>query len=112
MRRCSCAPTASAGDTAAAVIIGMIFARWSRLGLDPDEVTLYALRHSSIVRQLLANVPIRIIATLHDTSVKMIERTYSRHIASHSDDIARRALLETNAQPPAAANVVPLPKGR
>jgi integrase len=46
-------------------------------GLDPDEVTLYALRHSSIVRQLLANVPIRIVATLHDTSVKMIERTYS-----------------------------------
>src|SRR5262249_37551368 len=81
-------------------------------GLDRDEVTLYALRHSSIVRQLLANVPIRIVATLHDTSVKMIERSYSRHIASHSDEIARRALLETNAQPPAAANVVPLPKGR
>src|SRR6516165_5192995 len=52
-------------------------------GLDPDEVTLYALRHSSIVRQLLANVPIRIVATLHDTSVKMIERSYSRFIASH-----------------------------
>jgi hypothetical protein len=81
-------------------------------GLDPDEVTLYALRHSSIVRQLLANVPIRIVATLHDTSVKMIERTYSRYIAGHSDEIARRALLETNAQPPAAANVVPLAKGR
>jgi hypothetical protein len=81
-------------------------------GLDPDEVTLYALRHSSIVRQLLANVPIRIVATLHDTSVKMIERTYSRYIASHGDEIARRALLETNAQPPAAANVVPLVKGR
>jgi integrase len=81
-------------------------------GLDPNEVTLYALRHSSIVRQLLANVPIRVVATLHDTSVKMIERTYSRHIASYSDDIARRALLETNAQPPATANVVPLSKGR
>jgi hypothetical protein len=61
---------------------------------------------------LLANTPIRIVATLHDTSVKMIERTYSRYIASHSDEIARRALLETNAQPPAAANVVPLSKGR
>jgi integrase len=80
-------------------------------GLDPDVVTLYALRHSSIVRQLLANVPIRIVATLHDTSVKMIERTYSRHIASHSDEIARRALLETVEQP-SAANVVPLVKGR
>jgi hypothetical protein len=74
-------------------------------GLDPDEVTLYALRHSSIV-------PIRIVATLHDTSVKMIELTYSRYIASHSDEIARRALLETNSQAPAAANVVPLSKRR
>src|SRR5262245_35230555 len=79
-------------------------------GLDPDEVTLYALRHSSIVRQLLANVPIRIVATLHDTSVKMIERSYSRYIASHSDEIARRALLDV-ALPP-AENVVPLTKGR
>jgi integrase len=79
-------------------------------GLDPDEVTLYALRHSSIVRQLLANVPIRIVATLHDTSVNMIERTYSRYIASHSDEIARRALLEI--QQPSAPNVVPLSKGR
>src|SRR5262245_2860696 len=77
-------------------------------GLDPDEVTLYALRHSSIVRQLLANVPIRIVATLHDTSVKMIERSYSRFIASHSDEIARRALLEI--QQPSAPNVVPLSK--
>jgi integrase len=81
-------------------------------GLDPDEVTLYALRHSSIVRQLLANVPIRIVATLHDTSVKMIELTYSRYIASHSDEIARRALLETYAQRHAAHNVVTLAKGR
>jgi Phage integrase family len=79
-------------------------------GLDPDEVTLSALRHSSIVRQLLANVPIRIVATLHDTSVKMIERSYSRFIASHSDEIARRALLEI--QQPSAPNVVPLSKGR
>jgi hypothetical protein len=79
-------------------------------GLDPDEVTLSALRHSSIVRQLLANVPIRIVATLHDTSIKMIERSYSRFIASHSDEIARSALLEI--QQPSAPNVVPLSKGR
>jgi integrase len=78
--------------------------------LDPDEVTLYALRHSSIVRQLLANVPIRIVATLHDTSVKMIERTYSRYIASHGDEIARRALLETDAQPPTADKAMTLAK--
>jgi len=79
-------------------------------GLDPDVVTLYALRHSSIVRQLLANVPIRVVATLHDTSVKMIERTYSKHIAEHTDAIARRALLDT--APLAIANIVALPGRR
>jgi integrase len=79
--------------------------------LDPDVVTLSALRHSSIVRMLLANTPIRIVATLHDTSVKMIERTYSRFIAEHTDALARRALLDTG-QTHAADNVVPLAKGR
>src|SRR5262252_4072347 len=78
-------------------------------GLDPDQVTLYALRHSSIVRMLLANVPIRVVATLHDTSVKMIERTYSKHIAEHTDAIARRALLDVSQ--PSVANVVALPAG-
>jgi integrase len=79
-------------------------------GLDPNQVTLYALRHSSIVRMLLANVPIRVVATLHDTSVKMIERTYSRHIAEHTDALARRALLDM--APTAIANIVALPQGR
>jgi integrase len=79
--------------------------------LAPDVVTLSALRHSSIVRMLLANTPIRIVATLHDTSVKMIERTYSRFIAEHTDAVARRALLDI-AQHRAAANVVTLAKGR
>ena len=59
-----------------------------------SETTLYALRHSSIVRQLLAHVPIRIIASTHDTSVAMIERFYSRFIADHSDEHTRRALLQ------------------
>ena len=75
-------------------------------GLDPDVVTLSALRHSSIVRQLVANTPIRVVAAMHDTSVKMIERTYSRHIAEHTDALARRALLDTVT--PAAGNVVAL----
>lgn len=61
---------------------------------DPAEVTIYALRHTGIVRQLLANVPIRIVATLHDTSVAMIERTYSRHIGDHSDAVALSAMLD------------------
>ena len=81
--------------------------------LDPDEVTLYALRHSSIVRQLIANVPIRIVAALHDTSVGMIECTYSKHIAEHSDAQARRGLLDLSSAPvaAAAANVTALLRG-
>jgi integrase len=79
-------------------------------GLDPDVVTLSALRHSSIVRQLVANTPIRVVAAMHDTSVKMIERTYSLHIAEHTDALARRGLLDT-AQTPPAGNIVPMAKG-
>lgn len=67
--------------------------------------TIYALRHSSIVRSLLAGVPIRVVAVLHDTSVVMIERTYSAYIADHADTIARKGLL---ASPPPVGNVVPL----
>jgi integrase len=78
--------------------------------LDPDVVTLGALRHSSIVRMLVSNTPIRIVAALHDSSTKMLERTYSKHIAEHTDAIARRALLDM--APPAIANIVVLPQGR
>ena len=37
------------------------------MGLDPAVVTTYALRHSSVVRALLQNVPIRVVASLHNT---------------------------------------------
>jgi len=64
-------------------------------GLDAAaQVTIYALRHSSIVRQALAGVPLRVVAALHDTSVTMIERTYSANIADHADALARRALKD------------------
>jgi integrase len=66
----------------------------ARARLDPADVTLYALRHSNIVRQLLANVPTRVVAANHDTSVAMLERTYSRHITEHSDALTRGALLD------------------
>jgi integrase len=69
------------------------------IGLDPDEVTMYCLRHSSIVRALLLNVPIRLVASLHNTSVAMIERTYSKYITEHSDDISRKALLQHDEEP-------------
>jgi integrase len=64
------------------------------IGRDPEEVTLYALRHSSIVRALKRNVPVRIVAATHDTSIVQIERTYSKYITDHSDDISRKALLQ------------------
>jgi integrase len=80
----------------------------AEVGLDPAEVTAYALRHSSIVRMLLAGIPVRLVASLHDTSVTEIERHYSRYISegTHSDSLTRRALLAE--EPPIAANVVAL----
>lgn len=60
---------------------------------DGEPVTSYALRHSSIVRALLANVPARVVASQHDTSVAMLERNYSRHITDHADAMARAAML-------------------
>jgi integrase len=75
-----------------------------RAGLDP-KITGYALRHSSIVRQLLAGVPTTVVAQLHDTSTKEIERHYAAYISDFADAIARRALLDTGMP---AGNVVPL----
>jgi site-specific recombinase XerD len=70
-----------------------------RANLDPTEVTIYALRHSSITRQLKGAVPIRIVAALHDTSVAMIERTYSQQIDKHVDQIVRGTLLDVGKKP-------------
>jgi hypothetical protein len=75
------------------------------IGADPDA-TMYALRHSSIVRMLLKNVPIKLVASLHDTSTKMIEKHYAKYITEHSDDVSRHALL--HHEPSAADNVVGL----
>ena len=74
------------------------------VGLDPTVVTAYAFRHSSIVRQLLANVPVRVVASAHDTSVTEVERHYSKFISEHSDVLSRRALLQLDAAP--GGNVV------
>jgi len=64
----------------------------ARLGLGM-EVTPYALRHSSIVRQLLKSVPTRVVAAHHDTSVSMIERNYSRYIIGDPSEALTRATL-------------------
>ncbi|WP_274627595.1 tyrosine-type recombinase/integrase [Arvimicrobium flavum] len=54
----------------------------------------YALRHSSIVRGLRANLPIRLVAALHDTSVAMIERHYGRYIADGLEELAAKAVVQ------------------
>jgi hypothetical protein len=64
----------------------------ARGGARPDRGHLCTLRHTSIVRAILANVPLRVVAANHDTSVVMIERNYSAFITDHSDAISRAAL--------------------
>jgi hypothetical protein len=78
-----------------------------RLGLGP-EVTPYALRHSSIVRQLLKPVPIRVVAAHHDTSVAMIEKNYSRYIIGDPSEALTRATLLDLGALSGSADVVPL----
>jgi hypothetical protein len=54
---------------------------------------------------LLRNVPIRLVASLHNTSVAMIEKHYSKFITEHFiEDITRIGLLSE----PTPANVVAL----
>ena len=77
-----------------------------KAGLDPSTVTSYSLRHSSITRQLLRGLPIRVVAHAHDTSVPMIEKSYSALIGDHSDALHRAALLDLGT--PVESNVVPL----
>jgi integrase len=76
------------------------------LNLDADA-SPYSVRHSSIVRMLLANIPVRVTASHHDTSVEMIERHYSRYITDVSDVLTRRTLLDFAPVPP-VDKVVPI----
>ena len=64
-----------------------------RVGLDPDVVTFYALRHSFVVRAVLKGIPLRVIAAALDTSVPMLEKTYSQNIDQHGDAMLRGAML-------------------
>lgn len=76
------------------------------LGLN-KKITAYVFRHSSITRQLLRGLPTRVVAANHNTSVKEIERTYSKFITDHSDELTRGVLLE-DAPASAAGNIIPL----
>lgn len=64
-----------------------------RARADLPRAIPYALRHSSIVRGIRANLPIRLVAAMHDTSVAMIERHYGRHIADGLDELAARSVV-------------------
>ena len=59
----------------------------------PAGTIMYALRHSSIVRGLRAGLPVRLVASLHDTSTEMIEKHYSAFIVDMTEELARRAAL-------------------
>jgi integrase len=70
--------------------------------------TIYALRHSSIVRALLKGVPVRVVAAAHDTSVSQVEKTYSAHISDFADKLTRSALIDLGEPVVLTSNVVPL----
>lgn len=58
---------------------------WAMIRKDaglPEHLTPYCLRHSSIVRMILANVPVLLVAKRHNTSVDMIEKHYAKAIAA------------------------------
>jgi integrase len=56
-------------------------------------VIAYSLRHSSIVRGIRNNLPIRLVASAHDTSVQMIERHYSRFIVDGLEHLLANAVV-------------------
>jgi integrase len=62
-----------------------------RAGL--SEAVAYSLRHSSIVRAIRSNLPLRLIAATHDTSTAMIERHYAKWITSGLEEMVRAALV-------------------
>ena len=77
------------------------------IGEDPERVSSYALRHSHITAQLLAGLPVQLVAKLHDTSASQIEKHYAATIASHTDELVRGTMMEVDRP---AAEVVPIRK--
>lgn len=67
-------------------------------GFDAAKIMPYSFRHSYITRMLTAGCPIKIVADLCGTSVKMIEATYSH---GHEDLLAMQRLFIQFSQPSA-----------
>ncbi len=59
----------------------------------PNDTVPYALRHSSIVRQLRSGLPVRLVAALHDTSTRMIETHYAAAIVDALDELSAGAVI-------------------
>jgi integrase len=59
----------------------------------PKGTVMYSLRHSAIVRCLRQNLPVRLVAALHDTSIEMIEAHYSAHIVDMTEELSRRTAI-------------------
>jgi len=79
------------------------------IGLDPDIYGLYAFRHASIMRMLLAGTHTAIVAKCHDTSEAMIRKHYAASILDYTDEITRKTLPSFGPmEPPPAGNVVAL----
>jgi len=75
-----------------------LWAKTVELSGVPDDTIMYALRHSSIVRGLMANLPVRLVAALHDTSVVMIEKHYSAFILDMADELARKHAMSLGGE--------------
>jgi hypothetical protein len=73
-----------------------------RIGLDPDVYGMYALRHTSITRMLLAGTHTAIVAKCHDTSEAMIRKHYAASILDFTDEITRKTLPSFGPAKPAA----------
>lgn len=79
--------------------IDELWAKTVALASVPPDTVMYALRHSSIVRGLKKNLPVRLVAALHDTSVEMIEKHYAAFIIDMTEDMARESLMSFDHQP-------------
>jgi integrase len=77
-------------------------------GLNDPDLTAYALRHSSIVRQILGGIPVRVVAASHDTSVVQIEKNYSKHIIGDPSDVMCRKVMLNMETAAESSNVVPI----
>jgi hypothetical protein len=72
------------------------------LPVDEDAVTFLTFRHSSIVQRILAGVPLKVVATMHNTSTAKIESNYAAFLPT--DDFDRSTLVDTSP-----ATIIPLP---